>query len=135
MIRCARRRKRRRPGSSPGLRRIFDPASREIFPTARSVALFLDAAFGLGVLRFLGPLGAVLFVDSSDVRSGRVDYSLGTPHLAPGVGLRYPTPVGPVRLDLGFRVLEALGREAPVGTPPEVFGAPMTLSLAVGQAF
>ena len=86
-------------------------------------------------LRFLGPLGAVLFVDSSDVRSGRVDYSLDTPHLAPGVGLRYPTPVGPVRLDLGFRVLEALGREVPVGTPPEVFGAPMTLSLAVGQAF
>jgi outer membrane protein insertion porin family/translocation and assembly module TamA len=86
-------------------------------------------------LTFLAPLGAVVFLDSSDVRPGRVDYSLDTPHLAPGLGLRYPTPVGPVRLDLGFRLLEALGREVPQGSPPEIFGAPLTLQLAVGQAF
>jgi outer membrane protein assembly factor BamA len=95
-----------------------------------------EASFELRFpLVFLSPLGAVLFLDSSDVRPGRVDYSLGTPHLAPGVGLRYPTPVGPVRLDLGFRVLEALGREVPQGSPPQIFGAPLTLQLAVGQAF
>jgi outer membrane protein insertion porin family/translocation and assembly module TamA len=86
-------------------------------------------------VRFLSPLGAVVFLDSSDVRPGRVDYGIDTPHLAPGFGLRYPTPVGPVRLDLGFRVLEALGSEQPQGSPPEVFGAPLTLQLAVGQAF
>jgi outer membrane translocation and assembly module TamA len=86
-------------------------------------------------LRFVDPLGAVLFLDSSDVRSGRAEYGFDTPHLAPGVGLRYPTPVGPVRLDLGFRILEALGREAPQGRPPYLFGAPLTLQLAVGQAF
>jgi len=86
-------------------------------------------------LSFLAPLGAVVFLDSSDVRPERVDYRFDTPHLAPGVGLRYPTPVGPVRLDLGFRVLEALGQERPEGTPPELFGAPLTLQLAVGQAF
>jgi outer membrane protein assembly factor BamA len=86
-------------------------------------------------LRFLAPLGAVVFVDSSDVRPGRADYALGSPHLAPGLGLRYPTPVGPVRLDLGFRVLEAIGREAPQGSPPDFFGAPIALHLAVGQAY
>jgi hypothetical protein len=86
-------------------------------------------------LAFLAPLGAVVFLDSSDVRPGRVDYGFDTPHLAPGLGLRYPTPVGPVRLDLGFRLLEALGREKPLGSPPEIFGAPLTLQLAVGQAF
>jgi outer membrane protein insertion porin family/translocation and assembly module TamA len=86
-------------------------------------------------LRFLAPLGAVLFVDSSDVRPGRVDYAVSNPHLAPGFGLRYPTPVGPVRLDLGFRVLEALGREAPQGSPPDFFGLPLALHLAVGQAY
>jgi outer membrane protein insertion porin family/translocation and assembly module TamA len=86
-------------------------------------------------LTFLAPLGAVVFLDSSDVRPERLDYRFDTPHLAPGVGLRYPTPVGPVRLDLGFRVLEALGQERPQGTPPELFGAPLTLQLAVGQAF
>jgi outer membrane translocation and assembly module TamA len=86
-------------------------------------------------LKFLSPLGAVVFLDSSDVRSGRADYGIDTPHLAPGLGLRYPTPVGPVRLDLGFRLLEALGSEKPQGSPPEIFGAPLTLQLAVGQAF
>jgi outer membrane protein assembly factor BamA len=86
-------------------------------------------------VRFLAPLGAVVFVDSSDLRPGRADYALGNPHLAPGFGLRYPTPVGPVRLDLGFRVLEAVGRETPQGSPPEFFGAPIALHLAVGQAY
>lgn len=86
-------------------------------------------------LRFLDPLGAVLFLDSSDVRPGRAEIAFDTPHLAPGFGLRYPTPVGPVRLDVGFRVLEALGNEPPEGSPPTLFGAPITLHLAVGQAF
>ena len=86
-------------------------------------------------IRFLSPLGAVLFVDASDVRLGRAEYSFATPHLAPGVGLRYPTPIGPVRLDLGLRVLELLNYEQPVGSSPTLFGAPVTLQLAVGQAF
>jgi outer membrane protein assembly factor BamA len=86
-------------------------------------------------LRLVDPLGMVVFLDSSDVRPGRADYGIGTPHLAPGIGLRYPTPVGPVRLDVGLRVLEALGSEQPQGSPPELFGAPITLHLAVGQAF
>jgi outer membrane protein insertion porin family/translocation and assembly module TamA len=92
----------------------------------------IEMRFPLG---FLSPLGAVVFLDSSDVRSEVAEFGLDTPHLAPGLGLRYPTPVGPVRLDVGFRVLEALGREEPQGTPPELFGAPLTLQLAVGQAF
>lgn len=86
-------------------------------------------------LGFLAPLGAVLFVDASDVRPGRAEYGYDKPHLAPGFGLRYPTPIGPVRLDVGFRVLEALGQEEPQGNPPELFGAPVALHLAIGQAF
>jgi outer membrane protein assembly factor BamA len=86
-------------------------------------------------IRFLSPLGAVLFVDASDVRFGRAEYSLATPHLAPGLGLRYPTPIGPVRLDVGLRVLEVLGKEEPEGSSPTFFGAPVTIHLAVGQAF
>jgi outer membrane translocation and assembly module TamA len=77
----------------------------------------------------------VVFLDSSDVRPGRADYGIGSPHHAPGYGLRYPTPVGPVRLDVGLRLLEALGSEQPQGSPPELFGAPIALHLAVGQAF
>jgi len=94
--------------------------------------LSLELRFPIG---FLSPLGAVLFVDASDVRLGRAEYSFATPHLAPGVGLRYPTPIGPIRLDLGVRLLEVLGREEPEGSSPTLFGAPVTLQLAVGQAF
>jgi outer membrane protein insertion porin family/translocation and assembly module TamA len=86
-------------------------------------------------IRFVAPLGGVLFVDASDVEAGRAQYRFDRPHLAPGVGLRYPTPIGPVRLDLGFRLLEALGKEHPEGTPPTLLGAPLTLQLAIGQAF
>jgi outer membrane protein assembly factor BamA len=86
-------------------------------------------------IQFVAPLGGVLFVDASDVELGRAQYRFDRPHLAPGVGLRYPTPIGPVRLDLGFRLLEALGKEQPQGTPPTLLGAPLTLQLAIGQAF
>lgn len=92
----------------------------------------LELRFPLGVL---DPLGAVLFVDSGDVRLGRAQYTLQDTHLAPGVGLRYPTPIGPVRLDLGLRLLDLLDDERSDGSDPRLFGAPMTLHLAVGQAF
>jgi outer membrane protein assembly factor BamA len=81
------------------------------------------------------PLGLVLFVDASDVRSGRADYGLDQPHVSPGLGLRYPTPVGPSRLDLGLRLLELLGEDVPEVRLPELLGAPISLHVAVGQAF
>lgn len=94
--------------------------------------LSLELRFPIGVF---APLGAVLFVDASDVRLGRAEYSFDESHLAPGVGLRYPTPIGPVRLDLGVRLLDLLDRESSDTAAPTLFGAPMTLHLAVGQAF
>jgi outer membrane protein assembly factor BamA len=94
--------------------------------------LSFELRFPIGLL---DPLGAVLFVDSSDVRLGRAEYTLATSHLAPGFGLRYPTPIGPIRLDLGLRLLELLGSEEAESSAPTLFGAPMTLHLAVGQAF
>lgn len=47
-------------------------------------------------------LGVVGFVDAGDVTESLGD--LGTPHVAAGVGLRYDTVVGPVRLDVAFRL-------------------------------
>ncbi len=94
-------------------------------------------------LRFTvsGPLGAVAFVDASHVnRSMRWRFT--APHLSPGAGLRYETPVGPLRLDVGFRVLEHIGDAPPKGaiqdeaaTEP-LFGlAPMAVHIALGDAF
>src|SRR5688572_31189747 len=57
-------------------------------------------------LRFplFGPLKGALFVDAADVSPYKVDFRFDHPHLSAGFGFRYGTPVGPVRLDIGYRL-------------------------------
>ena len=56
-------------------------------------------------LRFaaIGELGGVLFVDFGQVFGASLDYDLEETALrAVGPGIRYNTPIGPVRFDVGF---------------------------------
>lgn len=46
----------------------------------------------------------VAFVDASDVDGRVASFSLAEPHVSVGPGLRYLSPVGPIRVDLGYRV-------------------------------
>src|SRR5690606_832833 len=81
----------------------------------------------------IGPLRGVTFLDSSDVsRSLGLDFS--APHLSTGIGLRYLTPIGNVRVDAGYRIPAAqeLNRSEPEGNPREVFGLPMAIHLSLG---
>ncbi len=57
-------------------------------------------------LRFpvLGDLGGVAFVDAGDVWGRPQDVSFSQLKLSAGLGARYNTPVGPIRLDYGLRV-------------------------------
>jgi outer membrane protein insertion porin family/translocation and assembly module TamA len=86
-------------------------------------------------LSFLEPLTGALFLDSSDVREQALSFGIGDPHVSPGIGLRYPTPIGPIRADFGLRLFELLGKEERQGTPPSLLGQPITISFAVGEAF
>ncbi len=53
---------------------------------------------------FSDPWGIVAFVDASNV-SNRIAYlDFDAPHISVGPGLRYGSPVGPIRLDVGWRV-------------------------------
>lgn len=46
----------------------------------------------------------VAFIDASDVDAQVASFSLAEPHISVGPGVRYLSPVGPIRVDLGYRV-------------------------------
>ena len=49
-------------------------------------------------------LGAVLFLDGGNVWSNPWEFKLGEMRYDAGPGLRYNTPIGPIRADLGFQL-------------------------------
>jgi outer membrane protein insertion porin family/translocation and assembly module TamA len=88
-----------------------------------------------------GPFSAVLFMDASDVSRRAFDLRLDYPHLSAGPGLRYHTPIGPVRLDLGFRIpgAQRIGGQLDPRGQADQFGflvkGPFALHFSVGEAF
>jgi outer membrane protein insertion porin family/translocation and assembly module TamA len=93
-----------------------------------------------------GPFGAALFCDMGDVSPSEFDVRLSHLHMSCGGGLRYQTPVGPVRLDVGYRIqpLQVVGfkNETAVtqSDPTEVFpdrllGLPIAIAFGIGEAF
>ena len=85
----------------------------------------------------VGPLSGATFCDSSDVSPEQVSFRFDRPHVSCGLGARYDTPVGPVRLDAGYRIpgLQVLGPDEGEGTPPTLFGAPIAVHIGIGEAF
>jgi outer membrane protein assembly factor BamA len=80
------------------------------------------------------------FLDASDVTRERLRLRLNYPHLSTGTGFRYDTPVGPVRLDVGYAIPGAqhLGGELDPtveGQPATFLGLPIAVNIAVGEAF
>jgi outer membrane protein insertion porin family/translocation and assembly module TamA len=81
-----------------------------------------------------------------DVSPNQSDIRLTHLHFSTGLGARYDTPIGPVRLDVGYRVQDlqvlpykseaAAAAANPVnGVPPTIFGAPIAISFGIGEAF
>lgn len=85
------------------------------------------------------PLGGTVFCDASDVSIEQFNLRFNYPHLSCGVGLRYDTPIGPIRVDVGYRIP---GAQFPSGadprregTPSTIFGAPIAIAFGLGEAF
>lgn len=92
-------------------------------------------------LRFpiVEPFGGNVFCDMSDVSAKQADLRFNYPHLSCGLGLRYDTPIGPIRLDGGVRIPGAQypSEADPLaeGEPGTILGAPIALSFGIGEAF
>jgi outer membrane translocation and assembly module TamA len=94
-----------------------------------------------------GPLSAAVFCDMSDVSPKEGDIRLSHLHLSCGVGAAYDTPVGPIRVDIGYRVqpLQVLGYKSETaasdadhvnGLQRPLFGIlPIAIAIGIGQAY
>jgi Outer membrane protein len=51
-----------------------------------------------------GPIGAVLFADGGNVFARTADLDLSQLRGSLGFGVRYRSPVGPIRVDIGFKL-------------------------------
>jgi outer membrane protein insertion porin family/translocation and assembly module TamA len=83
-----------------------------------------------------GSLSGTAFTDTSDVAPEKLSYRFNHPHLSVGAGLRYDTPVGAIRFDVGYRIPGAQAPPTPdEGDPSTIFGLPVAISLGIGEAF
>jgi len=81
--------------------------------------------------RLRGNVGGVLFMDAGNVWLKQGNYNLGDLRYAIGTGLRYITPIGPIRFDFGYQLNPIPGLL--------VNGSPQTrrwrIHFSIGQAF
>ena len=71
------------------------------FPTGGNGLIVFNAELRATVV---GSLGAVGFIDAGNVFPRATDLDLAKLRVTAGVGLRYRSPVGPIRIDLGFKL-------------------------------
>ena len=95
------------------------------FPLGGNAVLVLNAELRVPVW---GDLGAVMFLDGGNVFRRVDDFDLGEVRGAAGFGVRYRSPIGPLRFDLGFKLDR---RVLPNGQQER----PTALFISLGQAF
>ncbi|MBS1820206.1 MAG: outer membrane protein assembly factor BamA [Acidobacteria bacterium] len=78
-----------------------------------------------------GSLGLVAFLDAGNVWAGDFALKLNDLHYAVGPGLRYQTPVGPIRFDLGYQLNEIPGLLVDGKPQPRRW----RMHFSIGQAF
>ncbi len=78
-----------------------DTISANGFPTGGNAVLILNAELRVPVW---GDFGTAVFVDGGNVFRRVTNFDVGELRGSVGFGVRYNSPIGPVRLDLGFKL-------------------------------
>ena len=91
------------------------------------LVLALPSAFGIQTRRATWPVASP--------KTAYISVLAGWP-----ATLRYDTPVGPLRVDVGYRIPGAQVMGEPIdprieGDPGTVFGVPIAVALGIGEAF
>jgi outer membrane protein assembly factor BamA len=94
------------------------------FPRGGDAEVVLNAELRVPIR---GSFGGAVFVDGGNVFARASDLDLLQLRGAAGFGIRYRSPIGPIRLDIGFK----LDRRS-IGTGRE---PPFALHFSIGQAF
>jgi hypothetical protein len=87
-------------------------------------------------IRLTSDFGSVVFVDAGDVLPDET-LRFDRPQVSTGVGLRYHTIVGPIRLDVGYRIpgLQNLGGPPLPQQNTGLFGWPIVFNFTIGEAY
>ncbi|OFW30574.1 MAG: hypothetical protein A3H97_05780 [Acidobacteria bacterium RIFCSPLOWO2_02_FULL_65_29] len=95
------------------------------FPIGGNAVVILN-----GELRvpLFGGVGVVGFIDTGNVFARTADIGLGQLRSTVGFGVRYRSPVGPIRVDVGFKTRR---QELVAGTPEQRYA----VHISLGQAF
>jgi outer membrane protein assembly complex protein YaeT len=95
------------------------------FPVGGNAVVILNGELRVPVF---GGFGIVGFVDTGNVFAQTSDFALSELRSAVGFGVRYRSPVGPIRIDMGFKLDR---RELVPGT----LERPFAVHISLGQAF
>ncbi len=95
------------------------------FPRGGNAVLILNAELRVSLWRDVGVVG---FLDAGNVFARASDFDLGALRVSPGLGLRYRSPIGPIRFDVGFKL-------APRKLSTGNFEGRTTFHVSVGHAF
>ncbi|HXE81607.1 MAG TPA: BamA/TamA family outer membrane protein, partial [Vicinamibacterales bacterium] len=95
------------------------------FPRGGNAVMILNAELRIPVWRDVGAVG---FVDAGNVFARVPDFAPSELRASAGFGLRYRSPIGPLRMDLGFKLG---GLQSPGGEPERR----TALHISLGQAF
>jgi len=102
------------------------PLDRNGFPLGGQGLIVLNAEMRIPVR---GGLGAVAFIDVGNVALQVNEFNIADTRGAVGFGLRYRSPVGPIRIDLGMKLDR---RQVP---PDNELEGRTALHISLGQAF